>query len=157
MTVKILRLLTTAILFTALFAGSVYAEKNKGDYINDLTSGNEADVIAAAKFLADEKPEDAVDPMINAIKAQKSSRSKIAIISALGAFDQKGRPASGLKEIIETEKDNTVVYSALLAVMNLKDIENADTLKAIEYCESNKQDDPFVRDITGRMRKLIQG
>ena len=39
--------------------------------------------------------------------------------------------------------------------MNLKDTENADLAKAVEYCEANKTSDIYISDIVARIRKLV--
>lgn len=143
------------LMVAAAFLQPAFA-KEKQDYINDLSSNDLGIVKEASKWLGEEKPKDAIGPMLNAVRNQRSNAAKIAIITALGNYkDNEGEPTTGLRSVIETDADNNVVYSALLAIMNVKDFKNPDTLKAIDYCETNKQDDPFLRDITGRMRKII--
>jgi hypothetical protein len=70
-------------------------------------------------------------------------------------MDTKGRPTTLLREAIEAEQDNQLVYTELLAMLNLKDTENADMSRAIEYCEANKKSDVFIADIVTRIRKVV--
>ena len=41
------------------------------------------------------------------------------------------------------------------AIFNLKDFSNKDALGAVEYCEKNKMDDVFIKDIISKIRKAM--
>jgi HEAT repeat protein len=131
------------------------AAKNKKEYIEDLKSADDAVVIAAAQYLGNDGVKDAIEPLGEVLKSNRSAGVRIAAASALGKMDTKGRPTTLLREAIEADQDNHVVYTQLLALLNLKDVDNADLARAIEFCENNKQSDIFINDIVARIRKLV--
>lgn len=135
--------------FVALFA------KGKKEYIEDLKSPQDEVVIAAAQYLGNDEVKDAIEPLGEVLKSNRSVGVRIAAASALGKMDKKGRPTTILREAIEVDQDNQVIYTQLLALLNLKDTENPDLLKAIEYCEANKSSDMFINDIVARIRKIV--
>ena len=134
------------------FSGISAADKEVQDYINDLKAGEEQKVLEAAKYLGKEKEKEAIEPIIDAIKFHGLRNVRIALVDALGRMDEKGRPTSALKELIETDKDNHVIYTALLAILNLKDFENEDAKKALDYCDQNKKDDIFIADAVAKIK-----
>jgi hypothetical protein len=140
------------LLFVPLFALSA---KGKKEYIEDLKSADDSVAIAAAQYLGNEGVKDAIEPLGEVLKSNRSAGVRIAAASALGKMDTKGRPTTLLREAIEVDQDNQVVYTQLLALLNLKDVDNADLARAVEFCEKNKQSDIFISDIVARIRKVV--
>jgi HEAT repeat protein len=130
------------------------AAKDKAEFIADLKSADDAIVIAAAQNLGNDGVKDAIEPLGEVLKSNRATGVRIAAASALGRMDTKGRPTSLLKEAIVKDQDNQVIYTELLAILNLKDLENGDLLKAIEFCEANKSSDIFIADIVSKIRKV---
>ncbi len=131
------------------------AAKEKAEYIADLKSADDGVAIAAAQYLGNDAVKDAIEPLGEVVKSNRSAGVRIAAASALGRMDTKGRPTTLLKESIEADQDNQVVYTGLLAILNLKDTDNADLLKAVEFCETNKKSDIYITDIVARIRKIV--
>ena len=129
--------------------------KDNAEYIADLKSADDGVAITAAQYLGNDSVKDAIEPLGEVVKSNRSAGVRIAAASALGRMDTKGRPTTILKEAIETDKDNHVIYTGLLAILNLKDTDNADLAKAVEYCEANKTSDIYISDIVARIRKLV--
>lgn len=129
--------------------------KDKAEFIADLKSADDALAIAAAQQLGNDTVKDAIEPLGEVIKSNRPAGVRIAAASALGRMDTKGRPTTILREAIEMEQDNQLVYTELLALLNLKDTENADMSKAIDFCEVNKKSDMFIADIVVRIRKVM--
>lgn len=105
--------------------------------------------------LEKKKKKKAVDPLIRLAKSERSPLVRIHAISALGLIKEKGKTTTELRQLIEQENHKTVVYSALVAILNIKDTDNADFRRALEISEQKHQDDPYIRDITQRIRKII--
>lgn len=129
------------------------AAKDKKENIADLKSADDAVAIKAAQELGADGVKDAIDPLGEVVKSNRASGVRIAAASALGRIGEKGRSTTILKEAIEADQDNHVVYTELLALMNIADLENPDLTKAVEFCENNKKSDQFISDIVGRIRK----
>jgi len=144
--------LVVVFLFAPLLA---LAAKDKKEYIEDLKSADDAVAIAAAQYLGNDGVKDAIEPLGEVVKSNRSAGVRIAAASALGKMDTKGRPTTLLREAIEVDQDNQVVYTQLLALLNLKDLNNADLARALEFCEKNKQSDIFIADIIARIRKVV--
>ncbi|HMV35575.1 MAG TPA: HEAT repeat domain-containing protein [Turneriella sp.] len=140
------------LLFAPILALS--AKDNK-EYIDDLKSADDGVAIAAAQYLGNDGVKDAIEPLGEVVKSNRSAGVRIAAASALGKMDTKGRPTTLLREAIEVDQDNQVVYTELLALLNLKDVDNADLTRAVEFCEKNKQSDIFISDIVARIRKVV--
>ena len=147
---KIAILSTIALAFTF---SSTAADKSNEEFINDLTSGDQALVNSACLHLGKEEEKKAIDEIINAIKTSTDTGTKVSCIDALSKMDEKGKPTTSLKEVVETDKDNSVVYSALLAILNLKDFENVDADTALDYASENKQDDDLIKDVVRRIKE----
>ena len=150
---KIAILSTIALAFTF---SSTAADKSNEDYINDLTSDDQATVNSACLHLGKEEEKKAIDDIINVIKTSTNTGTKVSCIDALSKMDEKGKPTTSLKEVVETDKDNSVVYSALLAILNLKDFENKSAETALDYANENKKDDYLISDIVTRIKEAIE-
>ncbi|MBV6492138.1 MAG: hypothetical protein LDLANPLL_00129 [Turneriella sp.] len=144
---KKLLALTFCISFGALWA------KSTDENIADLKSTDDAVAIKAAQDLGVDGAKKAIEPLGELVKSNRSTGVRIAAASALGRIAEKGRSTTILKEAIEADQDNQVVYTSLLALMNIADIGNPDLVKAVEYCEANKKADPYISDIVERLRK----
>ena len=142
----------TVLLFAPILA---LAAKDNKEYIEDLKSADDGVAIAAAQYLGNDGVKDAIEPLGEVVKSNRSAGVRIAAASALGKMDTKGRPTTLLREAIEVDQDNQVVYTQLLALLNLKDVDNADLTRAVEFCEKNKQSDIFISDIVARIRKVV--
>ena len=140
-----------------LFMGgqAVFAEKSTADYINDLSSEEDQLVITASKKLSEKKSKESIEALIRVLREHKSARVRIAAASSIGNMEEKGRTTDALKESVTNDVSNDVVYASLLAIGNIRDIENPNMKEALEYCEQNKTDDPFIRDIVVRVREFI--
>lgn len=144
-------------IFSFMVSGSILsAEKSTKDYIKDLQSSDPKTVIAAAHYLGKEEEKEAIDPLIAVAKNNSNTQVRVAAIAALGQMDEKGKPTTELKNIIVSDKNNTVVYAALLAILNLKDFDNKAAKEAIDYCDKNKSDDPFIKDAVQKIKKLMK-
>lgn len=131
------------------------AAKNKAENIADLKSADDAVAIKAAQELGSDGAKDAIEPLGEIVKSKRTAGVRIAAASALGRMDVKGRPTTILREAIEIDQDNQVLYTELLAILNLKDLKNDDLKKAVEFCENNKKSDEFISDIVVRIRKVM--
>ena len=147
---KIAILSTIALAFTF---SSTAADKSNEEYINDLTSSDQALVNSACLHLGKEEEKKAIDEIINVIKTSPNTGTKVSCIDALSKMGEKGKPTTSLKEVVETDKDNSVVYSALLAILNLKDFENVDADTALDYASENKHDDDLIKDVVRRIKE----
>ncbi len=145
------------IFFILLGAGSVFAQdKSIDQYIEDLNSKEDQVIIVSATQLGEKKATKSIPQLINVAQNHKSPKVKIAVIGALSLMETKEEPTNSLAEIIKTSDNNSVVYAALLAVGNLKDITNPNLKEILDFCAEKKSDDPFIYDLVQRVQKLIQ-
>ncbi|MDH4199744.1 MAG: HEAT repeat domain-containing protein [Spirochaetia bacterium] len=142
-----------------IMAAGLQAEekkKNTQEYVADLKSDNDADVIKAAKGLGEAKAaKEATDAMIAAMKSHQNPKVRIALADGLGMMGTKGQPTTALSEVVQSDDDNAVVYSALLAILNLADFENPAAEKALKFCEDNKSKDAFIADVVKRIHTAM--
>ena len=150
---------TFALIISAiLISGTSYAATNKSvdEYRKDLKSDNDTLVIEAARGLGAKKSKDAIDDLIAVIKSHKNPKVRIALANSLGMMGTKKQPTTALNEVVQSDGDNSVVYASLLAILNLADFKNASATEALDYCEKNKTDDPFITDVVKRIRKVMK-
>jgi HEAT repeat protein len=140
--------------FVFLLTISLFAQDG-GNLVSQLKSDDAATAVSAANSLGRKKEAAAINPLIEAAKNHPSFKVRAAAASALGNMEAKPNLIKALKGIIESDKNNAVVYSALVAIFNLKDFSNKDALGAVEYCEKNKMDDVFIKDIISKIRKAM--
>ena len=146
-----------SIIALAFTFSSTAADKSNEDYINDLESDDQALVNSACLHLGKEEEKKAIGEIINAIKTStNTAATKVSCIDALSKMGEKGEPTTSLKEVVETDTDNSVVYSALLAILNLKDFENENAKKALDYADANKQDDDLMSDVVRRIKEAME-
>ena len=141
--------------FLAVMVVGSLSAKGKAEYIADLKSTDDSVTTAAAQYLGNEGVKDAIEPLGELVKSNRATDVRIAAAAALGKMDTKGRPTTILREAIEVEQDNQIVYTELLALLNLKDTSNPDLEKAVSFCEANKTSDRFVADVVKRIRKVF--
>ena len=146
-----------SIIALAFTFSSTAADKSNEAYINDLQSEDQDLVNSACLHLGKEEEKKAIDEIINAIKTSTNNTgTKVSCIDALSKMGEKGKPTTSLKEVVETDKDNSVVYSALLAILNLKDFENKDAEIALAFADTNKEDDDLISDVVKRIKEAME-
>lgn len=151
---RLLPVLILLISFTA--AQAEEKKKSPKEYIADLKSDNDETVMTAARELGAAKAKDAIDPMIERIKSHQNPRVRIVLAKGLGLMETKKQPTTALSEVVQADDDNSVVYASLLAILNLKDFDNPDAAKALEYCEKNKANDPYIADVVKKIRDAMK-
>jgi len=145
-------------LFAFNFINAEEAKKKSTDeYIKDLQSESAEVVITAAQNLGEKKVVEAIDPLIEVIKTHESAKVRIAVASSLGKMGTKGEPTTTLSKVIMKDNDNSVVYASLLAILNLGDVKNEAALEAVKFCEENKSDDIFIKDVVSKLTVAISG
>ena len=145
----------THFLFLGLFLILSVSLNAQSVSINNLDSSDEQVVISTIQELGKQKNKQAIPSLIKLAKENKSIKVQIASISALGNMpNQNGEPTNSLAQIIQTTNNNEIVYAALLAMANLKDIKNENIVKVLAYCEASKMNDPFIKDIIEKVKAL---
>lgn len=141
--------------FLFLFAlGSTYGQA-QSSLLDNLSSDDSKVAIEAAKSLGRQKDATAIKPLLKAAESHPDYKVRSAAAAALGNMETKPEITSGLKKVVESDANNAVVYAALVAIFNQKDFSNKDSIKAVEYCEKNKMDDAFIKDIITKIRKAM--
>lgn len=145
----------TSILLITLFSTAVWAKKSDEQYIADLKSDDDKTVITAANYLGQEEVKDAVDPLITVVKTHKNPRARAAAATSLGLVGEKKteKVTPVLRYVVENDEEKDVVYAAMIAMLNLGDYENEDTLKALDYADQNHRDDKYIADMVDRIKK----
>ncbi len=146
--------------YTGASAG-LYAQsaekKTTAEYIEDLKSDDDAVVITAVQALGQSKSTDAMDPLIEVIKTHENPRVRISAASSLGLMGTKEQPTTALSEVVQNDEDDSVVYASLLAILNLADVNNPAASEAVQFCDENKSDDPYIKDVVDRLKAAIGG
>lgn len=148
-----------SIAYTGAYTG-LYAQadaKTTAEYIEDLNSEDDAQVIAAAKALGAAASTEATDPLIQVAKTHENPRVRISAASNLGLMGTKEQPTTALSEIVQSDIDDSVVYAALLSILNLADLTNPSAKEAVDFCETNKSDDPYIKDVVDRINAAMSG
>jgi len=144
-----------AIALIALTTGIFAADKSNEDYIKDLKSSDTSVVIDAERYLGGEKVKEAVDPLLEVLANHENANVRAHAATALGRIEDK-KAVKPLRMAVENDSSKDVVYSALVALLNLKDYENEHTIKALDYADAHHRDDPFIADVVDRLRKKIK-
>ncbi|MES0491210.1 MAG: HEAT repeat domain-containing protein [Leptospirales bacterium] len=130
--------------------------KTVDEYRADLSSDDDQVVMDAATALGLKKAKDAMDDLIVVIKTHDNPQVRIRVADTLGRMGTKEEPTNALNYVIRNDDDNAVVYAALLAILNLGDFGNPSAEEAIDYCEQNKSDDPYIADVVKKLREAIK-
>ena len=124
------------------------ANKDAKQYIEDLSSSDEAAVLAAENWLGENKEKAADAKLLDLIKNDKRIRVKTYAAVALGLIGEK-EMAEPLSELVLTEQSADVRYSMLLAMMRI----GGDSKTFIDNLTAarDKESDPFIKDFVEKM------
>ena len=124
------------------------ADKDAKQYIEDLSSSDEATVVAAENWLGEKKEKAADAKLLDLVKNDKRIRVKTYAAVALGLIGEKDM-AEPLSELVLTEQSADVRYSMLLAMMRI----GGDSKKFIDNLTAarDKETDPFIKDFVAKM------
>ncbi len=146
--------------FLILFFFVVFAisskEKSKADYIKDLSSEDSKKLIAASDYMGSKKVDSSILRLIQLLQDHDDVRVRISVAAALGQQKKETKKIiQALRSAVENDESNEVVYTSLLALGNIAEKNNKDALAAVKYCEDNKKDDIFIKDIIQRVRDMV--
>jgi len=149
---------STLVLSLLMISSAILGAENKtvDEYRADLTSEDDQVVMDAATALGQKKSKDAMDDLIEVIKTHENPQVRIRVADTLGRMGTKEQPTNALNDVIQNDEDNAVVYAALLAILNLGDFGNPSAEEAIDFCEQNKSDDPYITDVVKRLREAMK-
>ena len=137
----------------AVFAADAAADKKPANkdakqYIADLSSTDEATVIAAEDWLGTEKEKAATTKLLDLLKNDKNVRVKTYAAVALGLIGEK-ETAEPISDLVLAENSADVRYSMLLAMMRI----GGDSKKFLDNLTAarDKETDPFIKDFVAKM------
>lgn len=150
MKIKIL----SAILLT-VFSISVLqaAKKSSAEYIADLSSQDEAVVVAAEDALGKSEEKGAVEKLLDLLKNDKRDKVRLHAAIALGLIKEK-KSVETLAEQLLVEQNSDVRYTVVLAISRIG-IESKKELDVLVQAKE-KETDPFILDYIKKLEEKIK-
>lgn len=137
----------------AVFAADAPAEKKAPEktakqYIEDLSSSDEATIIAAEDWLGQKQEKGATTKLLDLLKADKRINVKTYAAVSLGLIGEK-ETAEPISELVLTEQSADVRYAMLLAMMRI----GGESSKFVANLTAarDKETDPFIKDFVSKM------
>ena len=126
----------------------LYAKKTEKDYIADLDSvNNEQVIVEAAKWAKKQKSEKAIPGLIELLSDSRDEVRLNAVI-ALGYIEDESA-AEPLNKVILEDKSSNVRYAALLSSVRIGSRDSVDTwIKA-----KDTETEPIILDFLGKMEE----
>jgi HEAT repeat protein len=129
------------------------ADKTAVEYVADLSSSDEATVIAAEDWIGQKKEKTAKDKLLDLLKSDNRELVRINAAVALSLIADKttAEPISGF--ILE-ESSADVRYAEALAVFRI----GVDSKKAIDNLKAarEKETDPYIKDLVAKMEEKLK-
>lgn len=134
---------------------SLAAEVELDIHVKNLSSGTEAEKIAACDIIGREKKY--ISEIQDLLKRTSSPRVAVACANSLGYIQEKNSIAS-LKSKIMSESNSDVVYVCLLSILNIsiKNGYDSDARYAVQYSDIHHRQDEFVADLIDRIKKKFK-
>ena len=124
--------------------------------INALSSENNTVVEVASQLLGERKAIEGLEPLLELAKNHADSRTRLIVITALSNYESLGEPTTTLGNIVLNDGHDEVVYAALLAIANIKDVDNPVLKDVIDFLKEDRIDDVFIKDISARINAYIE-
>ena len=141
------------VLFFFVFSGSfLYSVENS---IQNLLSSDNEVVLVAIQDVTTKKNKSAIPTLVSLINTNKNIKVQIAAISALGNMGTKKEPTNSLINIVKNSQDNQIIYACLLAIINLKDVQNANLSDLLSYLEKANINDIFIKDVISKVKAFV--
>lgn len=150
---------TISMLAMLLPMGFVLAQ-TAADYKTNLTSETEEVAVKAIREAGAKKDAETLDTLIEILQTNPNPKIRMEAAHAIGKMEVKDKPVNALSNAAKTDKNNMVVYSALLSMTNLTKVEkNLEelpiVLETVAYCRENKSDDIYIKDLVTKYDQLI--
>ncbi len=128
------------------------AKKSAKEYIADLSSKDEATVIAAEEWIAENKEKSALPKLQELLRSDNRVKVRLYAAIALGeiAFEDG---AESLNNALLNDPSADVRYSALLGIARIGSKSSYD---AIQKARESEQD-PFIKDLIKKMEDKFKG
>ena len=142
---------SAGMLFAADTAAS--SEKTAKQYIEDLSSADEAAVLIAEDQLGQKKEKDAVTKLLDLLKTDKRVKVRMNAAVALGLIGEKSA-AEPISEAILSEQSADVRYASVLALSRI----GIDSQKAVDnlFAARDKETDPFIKDFVTKLEEKFR-
>lgn len=141
-------------IFAMVSDGSMAQGKAKSakEYIADLSSGDEATVVAAEEWIADNKEKSALPKLQELLRSDNRVKVRLYAAIALGEIaDEKS--AESLNDALLNDPSSDVRYSALLGIARIGSKSSYD---AVQKARESEQD-PFIKDLIKKMEDKFKG
>ena len=126
--------------------------KEAKEYIADLNaSKDEKTIVDAANWVAKEKEEDAISPLVNLLGDDREN-VRVSAVSALGYIGEE-KAVDALNTSLLEDKSAEVRYAAVLATYRIGSKKSLDAWKKAK----EKEQDPFIKDFLAKMEEKARG
>ena len=154
---KKIMMLTLCIVFSlAIISDSSIAQdtvkKGTKEYIADLSSNDEAVVVAAEEWIADNKEKSALSRLQELLRSDNRVKVRLYAAIALGEIADESA-AESLNNALLNDPSADVRYTALLGIAR---IGSKDSYDAIQKARESEQD-PFIKDLIQKMEDKLNG
>ncbi len=154
---KKIMLLTLCMIFSFIIVsdGSMAqdtAKKSAREYIADLSSNDEATVVAAEEWIANNKEKSALSKLQELLRSDNRVKVRLYAAIALGEIADE-ESAETLNNALLNDPSADVRYSALLGIARIGSKSSYD---AIQKARESEQD-PFIKDLIKKMEDKFKG
>jgi HEAT repeat protein len=128
------------------------AKKTAKEYIADLSSSDEATVVSAEEWIADNKEKEALAKLQELLRGDKRVKVRLYAAIALGEIADEAA-AESLNNALLNDPSADVRYSALLGIARIGSKSSYD---AVQKARESEQD-PFIKDLIKKMEDKFKG
>ncbi|MCX8123131.1 MAG: HEAT repeat domain-containing protein [Spirochaetes bacterium] len=128
------------------------AKKSAKEYIADLSSSDEATVVAAEEWIADNKEKTALPKLQELLRSDSRVKVRLYAAIALGEI-AKEEGAESLNNALLNDPSADVRYAALLGIARIGSKSSYD---AVQKARESEQD-PFIKDLIKKMEDKFKG
>jgi HEAT repeat protein len=128
------------------------AKKTAKEYMADLSSSDEATVVAAEEWIADNKEKSALPKLQELLRSDNRVKVRLYAAIALGEIADEAA-AESLNNALLNDPSADVRYSALLGIARIGSKSSYD---AVQKARESEQD-PFIKDLIKKMEDKFKG
>ena len=128
------------------------AKKTAKEYMADLSSSDEATVVSAEEWIADNKEKEALAKLQELLRSDNRVKVRLYAAIALGEIADEAA-AESLNNALLNDPSADVRYSALLGIARIGSKSSYD---AVQKARESEQD-PFIKDLIKKMEDKFKG
>lgn len=144
----------TLLALAACASSQPAGEKSTDQYIADLSSGDSALQIDAARKLGIRKEEKAIPALVQLLDSNPGPDVAWNASAALGAIGKAGPSTTALTKSVSSSSNNVVKYAGVAGLANLRDSDKkAEVIQTVKAAADTNDD--LLKDLATRVADML--